>query len=110
MSLDGTYYRRLSPTDKRLMDQYTLRCFRITGYLTDEQSELFYRLKQPSMLTAGEQRNAFYGPAREELKDLVKQFEAGSNNKKTIGFSNARLAYDDIVARLLLFLEAKTFA
>lgn len=109
-SLDGTYYRRLSPADKRLMDQYTLRCFRITDYLPDEPSELFYRLNQPSMLTAGEQRNAFYGPAREELKDLVKQFEAGNNNKKTIGFSNARLAYDDIVARLLLFLEAKTFA
>jgi hypothetical protein len=32
------------------------------------------------------------------------------NNKKTIGFSNARLAYDDIIARLLFFLEAGTFA
>lgn len=109
-SLDGAYYRRLSPADRRLLDQYTLRCFRITDYLPDEPSELFYRLNQPSMLTAGEQRNAFYGPAREELKDLVKRFEEGDNNKKTIGFSNARLAYDDIVARLLIFLEAKTFA
>ena len=109
-SLDGRYYRRLDAADKRLMDQYTLRCFRITDYLPDEPSELFYRLNQPSMLTAGEQRNAFYGPAREQLKDLVRLFEAGDNNKKTIGFSNARLAYDDIVARLLLFLEAKTFA
>lgn len=109
-SLDGKVYRRLEPADKRLMDQYTLRCFRITDYLPDEPSELFYRLNQPSMLTAGEQRNAFYGPAREQLKDLVRIFEDGGNNKKTIGFSNARLAYDDIVARLLLFLEAKTFA
>ncbi|WP_076864050.1 DUF262 domain-containing protein [Bradyrhizobium mercantei] len=109
-SLDGKYYRRLDPADKRLLDQYTLRCFRITDYLPDEPSELFYRLNQPSMLTAGEQRNAFYGPAREQLKNLVRFFESGDNNKKTIGFSNARLAYDDIVARLLLFLEAKTFA
>lgn len=109
-SLDGKVYRRLDPADKRLMDQYTLRCFRITDYLPDEPSELFYRLNQPSMLTAGEQRNAFYGPAREQLKDLVRIFEDGGNNKKTIGFSNARLAYDDIVARLLLFLEAQTFA
>jgi hypothetical protein len=109
-NLDGKYYRRLEPADKRLLDQYTLRCFRITDYLPDEPSELFYRLNQPSMLTAGEQRNAFYGPAREQLKDLVRTFEDGDNNKKTIGFSNARLAYDDIVARLLLFLEAKTFA
>ena len=108
--LDGRYYRRLDAADKRLINQYTLRCFRITDYLPDEPSELFYRLNQPSMLTAGEQRNAFYGPAREHLKALVKTFEAGDNNKKTIGFSNARLAYDDIVARLLLFLEAQTFS
>jgi hypothetical protein len=75
-SLDGRYYRRLDAVDKRLIDQYTLRCFRITDYLPDEPSELFYRLNQPSMLTAGEQRNAFYGPAREQLKTLVQTFEA----------------------------------
>jgi hypothetical protein len=44
------------------------------------------------------------------VKALVGDFEAGDNNKKTIGFSNARLAYDDIIARLLFFLEAGTFA
>lgn len=109
-SLHGKYYRVLERADQRLLDQYTLRCFRITDYLPDEPSELFYRLNQPSMLTAGEQRNAFYGPAREQLKALVSDFEAGDNNKKTIGFSNARLAYDDIIARLLFFLEAGTFA
>ena len=89
--LHGKYYRSLDAADKRLLDQYTLRCFRITDYLPDEPSELFYRLNQPSMLTAGEQRNAFYGPAREQLKNLVAEFEAGDNSKKTIGFSNARL-------------------
>ena len=70
-SLHGKYYRSLEKTDQRLLDQYTLRCFRITDYLPDEPSELFYRLNQPSMLTAGEQRNAFYGPAREQLKALL---------------------------------------
>jgi hypothetical protein len=109
-SLHGKFYRSLEKTDQRLLDQYTVRCFRITDYLPDEPSELFYRLNQPSMLTAGEQRNAFYGPAREQLKALVSDFEAGENNKKTIGFSNARLAYDDIFARVLFFLEARTFA
>jgi hypothetical protein len=108
--LHGKYYHSLDRSDQRLLDQYTIRCFRITDYLPDEPSELFYRLNQPSMLTAGEQRNAFYGPAREQLKALVSDFEAGDNTKKTIGFSNARLAYDDIIARLLFFLEAKTFA
>lgn len=109
-SLDGATYKKLTAVDKRLFDQYTLRCFRITDYLPEEPSELFYRLNQPSILTAGEQRNAFFGPAREQLKELVSLFEADGNEKKTIGFSNARLAYDDIIARLLVFLEAGTFA
>ncbi len=108
-ALHGKNYKRLDPTTRRLFDQYTLRCFRITDYEPDEPSELFYRLNQPSMLTAGEQRNAFYGPAREQLKQLVSNFEAAGNEKGTIGFSNARLAYDDIIARLVFFLEAHTF-
>ncbi len=109
-SLNGATYKSLSAQDRRLLDQYTLRCFKITDYSPDEPSELFYRLNQPSMLTAGEQRNAFYGPAREQLKDLVAAFVRGENDKKTIGFSNVRLAYDDIIARLLFFLEEKTFS
>src|SRR4029077_19472660 len=96
-SLGGKYYKQLDPTERRAVDNYTLRCFRITDYLPDEPNELFYRLNQPSMLTAGEQRNAFYGPAREQLKELVRLFEAGGNDKETIGFSNIRLAYDDII-------------
>lgn len=108
--LDGTFYSDLLPSQKRMIDQYPLRCFRITDYQPDEPSELFYRLNQPTMLTAGEQRNAFYGPAREQLKELVGDFESWGNAKETIGFSNARLAYDDIVARLLVFVETKTIA
>ncbi|MBU0739791.1 MAG: hypothetical protein KJ981_20125 [Alphaproteobacteria bacterium] len=61
------------------------------------------------MLTAGEQRNALFGPAREQLKSLVSFFEVQGNNKQTLGFSNARLAYDDILARMLFFIEAGGF-
>jgi hypothetical protein len=109
IALSGKFYRTLPIAWKRLFDQYTLRCFRLTDYKPDEPSELFYRLNQPTMLTAGEQRNAFFGPAREQLKFLVNQFEQRGNVKNTIGFSNARLAYDDIFARLLYFLEARSF-
>lgn len=107
-ALDGLFYKMLTHGQRRTLDQYTLRCFKITDYRPDEPSELFYRLNQPTMLTAGEQRNAFFGPAREQLKELVNRFEQLGNTKSTIGFSNARLAYDDIVARLLVFLEAGT--
>jgi len=109
-ALHGKFYTRLDAVTKRLIDQHSLRCFRITDYRPDEPSELFYRLNQPSMLTAGEQRNAFYGPAREQLKELVAAFELEGNSKETIGFSNARLAYDDVIARLLFFLERQSFA
>jgi hypothetical protein len=108
-SLHGKFYKMLPPATKRLFDHYTLRCFKITDYRPDEPSELFYRLNQPTMLTAGEQRNAFFGPAREQLKSIVRMFEDRGNVKSTIGFSNARLAYDDILARLLFFLEAGSF-
>jgi Protein of unknown function DUF262 len=105
VSWHGLYYNNLSPTEKRLIDQYSLRCFRITDYSPEEPSELFYRLNQPSMLTAGEQRNAFYGPAREQLKNLVSVFQSLDNTVNTIGFSNTRLAYDDVISRLLYFLR-----
>jgi hypothetical protein len=109
-ALHGKFYKSLEPAIRRQIDQYSLRCFRITDYLPEEPSELFYRLNQPTMLTAGEQRNALYGRPREQLKALVKDFEEYGNDKKTIGFSNARLAYDDIIARLLFFLEIGSFA
>ncbi|MDG6079729.1 DUF262 domain-containing protein [Erythrobacter litoralis] len=109
-SLGGKFYRDLDQTQRRLVDNHTLRCFKITDYNPDEPSELFYRLNQPTMLTAGEQRNAFYGPAREQLKELVALFESLGNSKTTLGFSNSRLAYDDIIARILYFIEQGSFA
>jgi hypothetical protein len=110
VQLHGKFYKDLDPTTRRQVEQYSLKCFRITDYQPAEPSELFYRLNQPTVLTAGEQRNALYGPAREQLKRLVREFEALGNEKAAIGFSNARLAYDDILARLLFFLESGNFA
>lgn len=107
--LHRRYYSRLDQVDRRRVDQYTLRCFRITDYRPEEPNELFYRLNQPTILTAGEQRNALYGPAREQLKYLVSNFEDLGNDRESLGFSNARLAYDDVLARLLFFVEARNF-
>lgn len=108
-NLHGTFYSKLDSSTKRRIDRYSIRSFIISDYTPEEPSELFYRLNQPTMLTAGEQRNALYGPAREQLKELVETFEQFGNSKSSIGFSNVRLAYDDIMARLLFFLEAGTF-
>lgn len=108
-ALNGKFYKQLEPSVRRRFDQYLLRCFRITDYFPEEPNELFYRLNQPTMLTAGEQRNALFGPAREQLKAAVSLFEESGNNKSSLGFSNARLAYDDIFARLFFLLDAKNF-
>lgn len=107
--LHGKFYKQLDHSTRRRVDQFGLRCFRITDYSPEEPSELFYRLNQPTMLTAGEQRNALFGPARQQLKELVARFEESGNTRETLGFSNIRLAYDDVLARLLYFLEAGNF-
>lgn len=107
--LHGKFYSQLDPPMKRKVDNYPLRGFRISEYDPEEPNELFYRLNQPTSLTAGEQRNALFGPAREQLKRLVESFQSLENNKETIGFSNARMAYDDIFAKLLFFLDKRNF-
>jgi hypothetical protein len=106
--LNGKFYSQLDSSTKRKVDNYTIRSFRISEYEPDEPNELFYRLNQPTSLTAGEQRNALFGPAREQLKELVSKFQ-DDNTKETIGFSNARMAYDDIVAKFLFFMERRDF-
>lgn len=107
--LHGKFYRQLDDNSRRQIDQFPIRCFRITDYYPEEPSELFYRLNQPTILTAGEQRNALFGPARQQLKILVDRFGELGNNKASLGFSNLRLAYDDVLARLLYFLEEGSF-
>ena len=108
-SLHGKFYKQLDIPMRRSIDQYPIRCFYITDHKPEEPSELFYRLNQPTMLTAGEQRNALFGPARAQLKELVSRFSYLGNNRDTIGFSNLRLAYDDVLARLLYFIETGNF-
>ncbi|MEG4798901.1 DUF262 domain-containing protein [Microcoleus sp. LAD1_D1] len=107
--LHGKFYKHLDHSTRRRVDQFPIRCFRISDYNPEEPSELFYRLNQPTILTAGEQRNALFGPARQQLKELVNLFENYGNDRETLGFSNVRLAYDDVLARLLYFLEAGNF-
>lgn len=108
--LDGTTYAKLPPEWRRRFDQFTIRVFRITDYAPGEPGELFYRLNQPTNLTAAEQRNAFFGPARQQVKDLVALLEARGIDKDFMGFSNSRMAYDDVVARVCCSLEVGTLA
>jgi len=107
-ALDGLTYEKLPNFWKRRFNQFTIRLFIITDYLPGEPGELFFRLNQPTNLTAAEQRNAFFGPARQQVKDLVSLFEHLGLSRETIGFSNSRMAYDDVIAKLCLTVDNGT--
>lgn len=109
-SLNGQKYRSLPEDVRRQFDQFTLRIYRIIDYAPSEPAELFYRLNQPSNLTGAEQRNAFYGPVRDQIRDVVLSLEERGVGKEQFGFSNARMAYDDVICRVALTIERGTIA
>jgi hypothetical protein len=106
--LGGKTYSQLPENVRRGFDAFTIRMIRITDYAPEEPGELFFRLNQIVNITAAEQRNAFYGPVRQQIKDFVIEFEALGNDQATLGFSNSRMAYDDVLSKLLCTLEART--
>lgn len=107
--LDGLTYSNLPSGTRRSFDQFTVRIFRLTDYSPEEPGELFFRLNQMTYLTAAEQRNAFFGPVRQQIKDLVNRLDE-YDWSNVIGFTNRRMAYDDVLAKFLCTLEAGTLA
>lgn len=108
--LDGLYYRDLPDHWKRRFNQFTIRVFRIVDYRPTEPSEIFFRLNQPASLTGAEQRNAFFGPVREQIKDLVKFLQSRDLDNELLAFSNSRMAFDDVLARTALAIERRSVA
>lgn len=100
-------YEQLPPPMKRRFDQFPIRVFALTNYTPDEPHELFFRLNQPTSLTEAEKRNAFIGGPRNQVRDLVAWAVEEGLAVERIGFSNARMAYDDLIARFLLTLEKR---
>ncbi len=56
-------------------------------------------------MTSAEQRNSYIGDTRNQIKELVNYFEELGADKNTIGFSNSRMAYDDIISKFCYMLE-----
>lgn len=106
--LDSLAYERLPEKFRRRFDRFTLRTFELVDYEPQEPYELFYRLNQPATLTAAEKRNAFFGGPREQIKELTELAEASGMSSRSIGFSNARLAYEDVIARFVWTLDAQS--
>lgn len=104
-ALDGLRFSELPGEWQRKVLRFPLRLFSIVDYSPSEPSELFYRLNQPASLTAAEQRNSFFGQPREQIKSLVFKMEELGLDKGFLGFSNSRMAYDDVLARICVALE-----
>ena len=108
IQLDGMHYRDLPKKWQRKFRQYSIVIIRLTEYQPEEPAELFYRLNQPTALTSAEQRNAYIGVTRDQVKELSNKFVALGASKETIGFSNSRLAYDEIISKFCFSVETGT--
>ncbi len=106
--LGGLLYGELPPRIRRRFERFTIRLYSLTDYKPGEPAELFYRLNQPVVLTSAEQRNAYFGRTRDQVRALVKHAGSVGISAETIGFSNGRMAYDDVIARLCLALEHRS--
>jgi hypothetical protein len=101
-------YGTLPPNLRRRFDRFTIRVFRLVDFNPDEPGELFFRLNQPTGLTSAEQRNAFFGPIRRQVREMCEHFPSYGLSDSVLGFSNSRMAFDDIVAKLCLTIERGT--
>lgn len=103
--LHGKKYKDLDEETKRDFDRFTLKLNEITDYNHGEPSELFHRLNQTVKLTSSEARNAIYGAMRTDIASIVEYMEKCGVNKDILGFSNSRMAYNDMLSRIVVFLE-----
>lgn len=105
-NLDGLKYSGLPPAVRRAVNRFVLPVITLTDYRPQEPNELFFRLNQSYNLTPPEKRNALHGDARDQVKQLVNDLtRIGLLDNAKIGFTNGRLAYDDIVARTCVAIE-----
>lgn len=104
-ALDGLRFDRLPTNVRKNFMRFTIRLLTLHNFQPDEPHELFFRLNQPTNLTEAEKRNAFIGGPRNQIRELAKWAEHHGMSRDTIGFSNSRMAYDDLLARFLVTLE-----
>lgn len=107
-SYHGKIYSELPEGIQRKFRKYIIIIVRLSEFCPEEPAELFYRLNQPATLTSAEQRNAFIGKTRDQIKNLVELFTNLGADKDIIGFSNSRLAYDEVISKFCYAIELHT--
>lgn len=105
-ALHGKKFSSLPIQYQKNLRRFELPVVRLREFAPSEPNELFFRLNQSYTLTPPEKRNALHGPARNQVKSLVVSLEKlGFLTPEKVGFSNGRLAYDDIIARTCVALQ-----
>lgn len=104
--LNGLKYSQLPVSVRKAVNRFIVQVITLDDYKPQEPNELFFRLNQSYNLTPPEKRNALHGKARNQVKELVIELtETGLLAREKIGFTNGRLAYDDIIARVCVAIE-----
>jgi hypothetical protein len=106
--LNGIKYKELQDNVRRRFNRYSLTIITLMDYKPEEPAELFFRLNQPATLTSAERRNAYISTPRNQIKELVERLEKNKEISELIGFSNSRLAYDEIISKFCYTLEINT--
>ena len=105
-ALHGLRFSQLPDAIRRAINRFALPVVTLKNFNPQEPNELFFRLNQSYNLTPSEKRNALHGPARDQVKHLVSTLEAdGLLSREIVGFSNGRLAFDDIISRTCLAIQ-----
>jgi hypothetical protein len=107
-AMHGRFYADLPPDVAKLFDRTTLRIYEIADFEPEEPAEIFFRLNQPTTLTSAEKRNAYLGPVRSQIRELADSIDKANDIQQIVGFTNSRMAYDDVLARVACALEFGT--
>lgn len=102
---DGVKFSNLDNRLKNRILDYKINLVTLSEYSPIEVAEIFNRLNQSVRLTSAEKRNVYFGKTRDQVKYLMDYFEEKGFSKQSIGFSNSRLAYEEILAKFCLAIE-----
>ncbi|MBC3228930.1 DUF262 domain-containing protein [Serratia fonticola] len=105
VELNGKKFKDLNPEIQKKIERFGITIYEITDYNQGEPNELFYRLNQTIKLTSSEARNAIFGDVRDDMSSFVSYMDELDVDKNILGFSNSRMAYNDLLSRVCLLLE-----
>lgn len=101
--LDRKKYSQFSEDSKRKFLFTKIRILEVSDVKLNEATELFLRLNLGVAVTASEKRNCIYGPIKNLLHDTIQEYPE-LFCEETLGFSNLRMAYQDVLDKIY-FLE-----